>query len=303
MRDKFKEVLELTRNGQPAQMKFEIEGMEYVRIFKPKERLIILGGGHVGKSVCTMASMVDFDITVVDDRPEYANTARFPEARQVVCDDFEQAIKNLKITNADYVVIVTRAHQYDAECIHAVLDEVAPYYIGLLGSKTRTGKLIEKLENEGTPAERLSLIHTPIGLTIGALTVEEIAVSIVAELVSYRRRNVERKSGDRFFTEETFHENIVEDLVENKRAQMLLLVYETKGSTPVKSGCFMTLDADGRCVGTIGGGKGENIAILEAKKLLGTGQMQTVTINMTEDITLEEGMVCGGIMKICLMDL
>lgn len=303
MRNEFDRILKLTRNGICGQINFEIDGNEYVRVFKPKERLIILGGGHIGKCLSLMASMVDFDIVVVDDRPEYASKERLPKAGAVICDEFTEAIKSLRIGNADYVVIATRAHRYDTDCVRAVLDGEMPYYAGLLGSRKRTAKMLSMLENEGYSPERLAQINTPIGLSIGALTVEEIAVSILAELIQYRRKNFKRKSGSHFLAEETFHENIAADIADNPRPQVLMLVYETEGSTPVKSGCFMTIDTEGKCTGTIGGGKGENIAITEGKKLIGSGQKKTIAVNMTKDQGSDEGLVCGGIMKIALFDL
>jgi len=302
LREQFEEVLKATGRGETADIEFNIEGIAYRRLFKPKERLIILGGGHISKCLCVMASMVDFEVVVVDDREEYACRERFPEADRVICGDFPESIASLNIDGSDYVVVVTRSHRYDADCLRAVLGNARPYYTGLLGSKKRTTNLLATLEAEGIPGDLLSEIHTPIGLDIGALTVEEITVSIVAELIKYRRINLRKKSGSRIFIEETFHLDVVEEIVRNPNPQVLLLVYDTIGSAPVKSGCFMIIDKDGAVHGTIGGGLAENLALKEASGLVGTGQNRTIVLDLTDDDG-EEGMVCGGTMKIYLTDI
>lgn len=303
MKNKFREVCEATASGQTGRIQFNIDGEIYTRLFRPKERLILLGGGHIAKCLCTMASMVEFDIVVVDDREEYANRDRFPEASEVICDDFANAIRQLQISNSDYVVVVTRAHQYDAQCLHAVLDSVKPYYIGLLGSKRRTTNLLSTLESEGIPSDRLSDIKTPIGLNINALTVEEITVSIVAELIKYRRKDLRKKSGSHTLVEETFHTDVVNRLVNEDKPQALLLVYDTIGSSPVKSGSFMTVNGDGICNGTIGGGLVENLALQDALSIIGTGEQIIRSYKLNEDEATLEGMVCGGTMKLLIMDI
>ena len=302
MREEFGQVLSLTKNGKCGKIQFNIDGEVYTRIFRPRERLIILGGGHIAKCLCTMADMVGFDIVVVDDRQEYANADRFPEAGQVLCGDFEETIRSLSITASDYIVIVTRAHKCDAVCIRAVLECVTPYYIGLLGSKSRTRGLIARLKEEGVAADRLDAINTPVGLDIGALTVEEITVSIVAELIKFRRKDLKKRSDNHILIEENYHEEVVEGIISGGQ-QALILVYDTIGSSPVKSGAFMSIDAGGTAIGTIGGGLAENIAIKKASELIGTGDSLTITLNLTEDEASEEGMVCGGTMKILMMDI
>ncbi|MCF0150231.1 MAG: XdhC family protein [Firmicutes bacterium] len=303
MRNQFQQVLAQTKAGNTAKIEFQIEGKTYTRLFRPKERLIILGGGHIAFCLYTMAVMVGFDIIVVDDRPEFANADRFPRASRVICGEFAAAIGTLPVGPGDYVVIATRSHTCDPVCLHAVLDEHLPYYIGLLGSRKRTALLLAQLAEEGIPQERLDMIHTPIGLSINALTAEEIAVSIMAELIRERRKNVKRNSRSTVFVEETFPEEVVQTIAQESGAQVLLLVYETVGSTPVKSGSVMTVDAGGRCIGSIGGGLAEYIAVKNAKEILGSGQTRTLAVDLSQDTEEAEGMVCGGTMKILLMCL
>lgn len=303
MKEQFVEILDRTRKNQIAEWKIDIDGTEYTRIFRPKERLILLGGGHIAQPLCSIAAMLGFGVTVADDRPSFANHPRFPEAEHIVCDEFIHAIKQLHIQSGDYIAVITRGHRYDADCLRTVLSGTMPMYLGLLGSRRRTIALLNLLEQEGFEREQLDAIHTPIGLDIGALSVQEIAVSIAAELVRCRRQGLDRRSKSRILTEETFAADVVADIVENDVPKALLLVYETSGSTPVKSGAFMTVNQNFQAKGTIGGGCSESAVLRDAFHLIGTGKSQCVTVNMSNDIAAEEGMVCGGQMKILLMDL
>lgn len=303
IKQQFAEILNKTRNHQTAQWTVDIDGAAYTRMFRPKERLILLGGGHIAQPLCSIAAMLGFGVTVVDDRPSFANHPRFPEAEQIVCDAFTHAIRELDIQAGDYLAVITRGHRYDADCLRTVLSGTMPMYLGLLGSRRRTIALLAMLEQEGFERDRLDAIHTPIGLDIGALSVQEIAVSIAAELVQCRRQGLNRRSKSCILTEETFAEDVLADILERDIPRALLLVYETSGSTPVKSGAFMTVDQNFQAKGTIGGGCSESAVLRDAFHLIGTGKRQCVTVNMSNDVAAEEGMVCGGQMKVLLMDL
>jgi xanthine dehydrogenase accessory factor len=148
--------------------------------------LIIFGGGHVSKFVAQSATMVGFSVTVVDDREKYANPHRFPEAAQTIVSDFSAAFSKLNVKPTSYVVIVTRGHSYDELVLeHAV--KTPAKYIGMIGSKRKILATYEHLIARGIPAERLKSVHAPIGIDIAAATAEEIAVSIIAELIRVRR--------------------------------------------------------------------------------------------------------------------
>ena len=143
--------------------------------FFPKERLIILGGGHVA-------------LPVVDDRLSFANPGRFPMAEKVICDDFGHAIKELKIQESDYICIVTRGHRHDADCLRMIGKGKEPAYLGMIGSRRRVGIVKQELLEEGYDPERMSRLKSPIGLKIGGVTPEEIAISILAEIIQVKRR-------------------------------------------------------------------------------------------------------------------
>jgi len=149
-------------------------------------QLLILGAGHIALPLATMAKMLGYEVTVVDDRPSFANTVRFSTADTVICNNFEQAIDGITINPQTFVVIITRGHRYDKVCLQKVIHQPAAY-IGMIGSRKRVKALIAELEEEGVPSELLKKLYSPIGLKIGAETPEEIAVSILGELIKVQR--------------------------------------------------------------------------------------------------------------------
>ncbi len=158
----------------------------FVEPVMPIPQLYLFGAGHVSMHVHRVARTAGFDVTVVDDREAYANRERFPEARAIFADEFESAMGKLNITESDYIVIVTRGHRDDMRVLRWAVQTPARY-IGMIGSKRKVITTVRELVNQGIPRERFANIHAPIGLDIGAITPEEIAVSIVAELIAVRR--------------------------------------------------------------------------------------------------------------------
>lgn len=299
----FEELYQAVRAGKPTSLTFEAEGTTYIRNFRPEERLILLGGGHIAQPVCRYAADLGFSVTVVDDRPSFANRTRFPEANEILCDAFPDALRTLKVNESDYIAVITRGHRYDADCLRAILPGTFPYYLGMIGSKRRGIALLQLLEDEGFPRDALDRIHTPIGVAIGALTVKEIAISIVAELIQCRRQKMNRRSRETILAAEDIDLPLLEFLARDETPKALLTIYETSGSTPVKSGAMMAVGRDFRAVGTIGGGCSENAVLMDAYRLIGTGERRCVTVDMSNDVAEEEGMVCGGQMKVLIEDV
>jgi xanthine dehydrogenase accessory factor len=151
----------------------------------PPALLYIFGAGHVSASLYKVAKDADFDVTVVDDRTAYANRERFPEAK-VIAQDFEQATARLAPNESSYIVIVTRGHRDDMRVLRWAVQTQA-CYIGMIGSKRKTISIFRELTKEGIPAPFFERVHAPVGLDIGAVTPEEIAVAITAELIAVRR--------------------------------------------------------------------------------------------------------------------
>lgn len=149
-------------------------------------RMYLFGAGHVSCEVAKLAVGTGFHVTVIDDRADFCNTARFPECSCVVIDSFER-IPDLPADQNSYVVIMTRGHAYDKDALRWALGK-RPYYLGMIGSKTKRDALYKKLnEEEGFPMEQLRAVKCPIGLTIYAETPAEIAVSVMAEVIAARR--------------------------------------------------------------------------------------------------------------------
>ena len=303
MLKKLKEVYRAVAEGKEAALTFTADGEEYLRSFHPPERLILLGCGNIGQELCRYAADLGFTVTAVDERPAFANRTLMPDAAEILCSDFPDAIRRLQITERDYVCVITRGHRFDADCLREILPGAYPRYLGMIGSKRRVVLLMKQLESEGFGPDALKRIHAPIGISINALTVKEIAISIVAELIQCRRAGLDRRSKETRLTAEDIDLRLLEFLTCDDVPKALLLVYETSGSTPVKSGAMMAVDKVGRTVGTIGGGCGEGAVLKDAYRIIGSGTQCTVTVDMSNDIAEEEGMVCGGEMKVLIADV
>jgi xanthine dehydrogenase accessory factor len=148
--------------------------------------LYIFGGGHVSLPLAQMAKLLGFKIAVIDDRAEFASTERFPEADIVLADDFTSSFPKLEIDKSSYIVIVTRGHQHDELVLGWAVNTPAKY-IGMIGSQTKVKAIFSHLMAKGMPKEKLDNAYSPIGLEIGAQTPEEIAISILAEIIKVRR--------------------------------------------------------------------------------------------------------------------
>jgi xanthine dehydrogenase accessory factor len=163
----------------------------FVEPILPPAELFIFGAGHVAASLYKVARIAGFDVTIIDDREAYANRERFPEAQQVIAEDFDKAAAKLLPSESSYIVIVTRGHRDDMRMLRWAVQTPARY-IGMIGSKRKTITIFKELQNEGLAAHLFDRVHAPVGLDIGAITPEEIAVSITAELIAARRK-VERE--------------------------------------------------------------------------------------------------------------
>ena len=159
----------------------------FIEPIKPFPVLFIFGGGHISLFLARIAKMVEFRIVVIDDRSEFANSERFPEADETIAEEIAAAMPRLAINRSSYIVIVTRGHQNDAEALEwAAKTEAA--YVGMIGSKRKIQAIFSHLLAKGITRKQLDRVHSPIGLPIGAETPEEIAVSIMAEIIQVRHR-------------------------------------------------------------------------------------------------------------------
>src|SRR5260370_19877038 len=158
----------------------------FIEPVMPVSTLYVFAAGHIAWSVYKVARIAGFEIVVVDDRESYANRERFPEARDVYADEYEQVMAQLSPSEASYIVIVTRGHRDDMRVLRWAAETPARY-IGMIGSQRKGISIYKELGKEGIAADNLARIYAPVGIDIGAITPEEIAVSIVAELIAIRR--------------------------------------------------------------------------------------------------------------------
>ncbi|PKB73549.1 MAG: hypothetical protein BZY75_01310 [SAR202 cluster bacterium Io17-Chloro-G7] len=161
----------------------------FIEGFTTPPTLVMVGGGHVGKATADLAHNLGYRVYIVDDRPEFANEERFPYAEHIVVAPYDRWSSEVSLNVNSFVVVATRGHRYDDMALESALDTPSRY-IGLLGSRRKTLMIYQRLVRQGTAPDRLKQVKSPIGLDIGALTPEELAVSIMAEIIMVRRGGV-----------------------------------------------------------------------------------------------------------------
>ena len=185
------------------------DGVEvFLEVRRPVLDLVIVGAGHIARPMSKMGSMLGFRVWVLDDRPDFATRERFPDADHLIRADFSDPFRDVRIHERSHVLLITRGHRHDYDCLVRVLGmDPLPAYIGMIGSRRRVRATFVQLLDEGIPRALLTRINAPVGLDIGAETPEEIAIAIAAELVKLTRggtgaplRDVE-KITERFFDE------------------------------------------------------------------------------------------------------
>lgn len=157
----------------------------FIEPFVPRPVLLIAGAGHIAVPLAALAQQMNFSVSVTDDRSSFVNRERFPSAKQLLQGDIEAILRNYPITPRTHIVLVTRAHAHDVQGLRAIIDSPAAY-IGMIGSQRRVWAVFKLLHQEGVPAEKLARVRAPIGLDLGGASPEEIALSIMAEIVMLR---------------------------------------------------------------------------------------------------------------------
>lgn len=261
--------------------------------YYPESRLIILGGGHIAKPLAEFGSKCGFSVTVVDDRPSFANHQRLPYAHNVICESFDRCFPLLNINRSAFVVIITRGHRHDIDCLRRVLEFEAAY-IGMIGSQRRVQGARKQLSAEGHFREKLNRVRAPIGLDIGAKTPEEIAVSILSEVIRHKRKEVSLSWPE-------LDKDVLSELGELRNdPRAIVTIIEAKGSVPRGVGAKMIVWTYGKTLGSIGGGCSEGEVIGQAYDVIRDGGYKIIEIDMTGEVAEDEGMVCGGTMKVLI---
>ena len=186
------QAIQAIKDGKPRTIKMPLPVCAgvitcFINVFKAPDKLVLVGSGHVAQPMSKLAKMLGFQVTVIDDRSDYATKERFPEADRVVVDDWEKALKELGIDSNTYIVILTYAGESDELALRTVVRSNAAY-IGMISSKSKAKGILSRLRRNGIPDEVLRRVVTPIGLDIGAETPAEIAVSTMAEIIMRRNR-------------------------------------------------------------------------------------------------------------------
>ncbi|WP_027398478.1 XdhC family protein [Anaerovorax odorimutans] len=271
----------------------------------PQPRLIVLGGGNIAKPLVEFGYKVGLSVTIVDDRPKFANKERFPNAENVICESFNNCFTQLNLNDYSFIVIVTREHCNDLDCLKHLL-KYNTAYIGMIGSNYSVNSIKKQLLDEGYSEELINKINAPVGLKIGAITPEEIAISIIAQIIRHRR--LEMKLSDNnadsiLINWPEIDNSVLEELCKNSQdLKALITIISTKGSVPRKAGTKMLVWSYGMTMGSIGGGYAEGEIINAAWQIIGSGSTKIHDIDMTGHIAEEEGMICGGIMKVLIED-
>ena len=288
------ELQEIAQSEQSRIMESDSKKV-FVESLKQPAHLVICGAGHVSQQVILLAAKVGFHVTVLEDRPSFAGEARRMGADQVICDSFENALAQIPDREDMYFLVVTRGHRYDRECLEIILKK--PHcYVGMMASRGRAALLKKQMEEDGTDRNLLDEIHTPVGTPINAETPEEIAVSIVSELIC-EKNNLRKTSG--------YAKELMEYLTGRKTTEggmALATIIARRGSAPREIGTKMLVLADGTLIGTIGGGCMESEVQHQCLRLIRDNDRngRIFTVDMTVSEAEEEGLVCGGTIQVFL---
>lgn len=237
-------------------------------------RLILCGAGHVSHALAQVGALLEFQLCVLDDRPEFADPARFPAGAQVLACPFDEGLTRLGSRPDDFFCILTRGHTWDRACLGQILKGRFAY-VGMIGSRRKVAATMAALADEGYSAERLAAVHAPIGLMLGGQTPAEVAVEIAAQLLQVRAE---------------LGPALVPPPAD---AGILCTILEKSGSAPRGPGAWMLVYPDGHTVGTVGGGAVEYQAGRDALALWNSGgSAREISYDLGSGAEL--GMVCGG---------
>lgn len=275
---------------------YEIEGQKFfIEHLKRQAHLVICGGGHVSQQVIELAGKVGFHVTVLEDRPYFATAREKPEQTLFSAMPSKKSLQGIAGTPDTYFLVVTRGHRFDRACLEQILKK--PYaYVGMMASRGRSALLKKQMAGDGFDRKALDEMHTPVGLSIHAETPEEIAVSIVAELIQIKNQTKKTAGYDSLLME------YLTGVKEPGQPKVLATIIARRGSAPRSIGTKMLVLGDGRIIGTIGGGCMESEVQHQCLRLLReeNEKSRIVCADMTVSQAEDEGMVCGGTIDVFL---
>lgn len=258
-------------------------------------KMVICGAGHVSMPIIRMGKMLGFEVTVIEDRPSFADMARAAKADHVLCMPFDEGLEDIPGDKDTSFIVVTRGHRHDEICLEHILQKDYAY-VGMMGSRRRVAVVRQHLLEQGLERRKIEELHAPIGLPIAAETPEEIAVSILAEIIE--EKNKKRRSQG--FTKEML--KALQEPAAAREQRVLATIISRRGSAPRSVGTKMLVLSDGRCIDTIGGGCMEAEVRNRALWLMKHAEKKTQVcqVDMTAMDAEEEGMVCGGRIEVLL---
>ena len=274
----------------------ELDGTRvFVERFGAVPQIVVCGGGHVAASVVRLAKLLGLPVLAMEDRTEYAQDLRDAGADTVLCLPFAQALEQVPGGAETYFVVVTRAHSCDIACLRSILQKPAAY-VGMMGSRKRAALVHTQLAELGLPQERIDALHAPIGLSIGAKTAQEIALSILAEIVSVKNSRQQT---------EGFSPALLVALEQQTAPAVLATIVGRHGSTPREEGSKMLVLPDGSAVGSVGGGIMEYRTQQLARELLEPGAAPCRLAAFTTEGASDAAAIaaCGGSMEVFLQRL
>jgi xanthine dehydrogenase accessory factor len=261
-----------------------------------KLEIVMCGGGHVGLAVYNLALLLDWKVTIIEDRSDFCTPEKYPNAK-LVLGKYDEEITKLDLSNAA-VIIATRGHKFDKTCLEAALLKQTRY-VGMIGSKAKvhtTKKAIYESIEAGQSKikkEDLDSIFSPIGLDINAQTPEEIAISIIAEIIKFTKNEKKQIELD---------VNLLRRLAKEEDPFVVARIVEKKGSAPREQGSYLAVFSNGDIQGTVGGGAVEARVIEDSKKLLKSTDKKSQLFyhNLSNTKASELGMICGGNVKVLI---
>lgn len=261
---------------------------DIVTTIKQKPELVIFGAGHVAKALYDLATMQSIPVIVVDEREEICSTERFPLAKRFTGQSYKRLLEMEFTSKRPYYIIMTHGHSYDKQCLRYALNH-RHSYIGMIGSKGKVRATFDDLIRNGYTAESLAKVHSPIGLKIGATTPEEIAISIMAEIIETFRSDKNLVCLDPEYLQKlSEHDGIIARIITKK------------GSAPRSIGAEMLITKN-ETFGTIGGGAVELKAIEEARKKMDGNTFKSEVKEYNLSAKGDLMMICGGDVKILFL--
>ena len=269
---------------------YEIGGRKlYCEVLEELPRLVVCGAGHVGAACIKAASMLDMHITCIEDREDFAEIARRMGAHDVICGSYGNVLDEIEGGENVYFLSMSRAHAFDQECLEHILSKKFAY-VGMLGSEAKIAKIKSNLAEVGIEEDLFDKVHTPVGLDINACTPEEIAVAVMAEIISVKNTG---KVLSNAFT----HEQL-DAVASDPGAPILITLINKLMPSPRETGTKMIVTSDGKKWGTIGGGSAEAQALSKALELLDNPDFEAMTLIVGHEDKSESGEVCGGAIEV-----